>query len=336
MPAIGQEIFEGFDAHTLSTAINAADYRGGIIHRRGIFTERPVSTTAVEIEIIDDTISLVQSSPRGGIGHVHAPASRGTVRFSIPHIVARGTMLAASWQDRRGFGSGALADVNAERDRELLRMRANLEATIEFHRARALAGAILDADGSTLVDLLSEFGVSQQSQGMALGTTTTSIRTKLVEAKRKAEAALGAAALSVTGWVAFCSHGFMDALVSHGSVAQWAEGWSGGAAALRDDQRGGEFEMAGIRFVEVPEIAGAKLIDDDAALLVPEGVPDLFITHFAPSDTWADVNASADRVLPIYARAEPLPMDKGVRLEAQSNPLSICTRPRAVVKLTKT
>ena len=52
--------------------------------------------------------------------------------------------------------------------------------------------------------------------------------------------------------------------------------------------------------------------------------------------TWADVNASADRVLPIYARAEPLPMDKGVRLEAQSNPLSICTRPRAVVKLTRT
>lgn len=335
MPAIGQNIFEGFDAHTLSTAINAIDYKGGIIARRGLFTERPVSTTQVAIEIINDTLSLVQSSPRGGIGHIHMTAGRGVVRADAAHIVTRGTMLAASHQDRMGFGTGALADVNAERDRELLRMRANLEATIEYHRARALNGVVLDADGSIMVNLLAEFGVVQQTHAMALSTTTTSVRTKLVEAKRKAEAALGAAALNVTGWLALCSQGFIDALVSHGAVAQWAEGWGGGAAALRDDQRGGEFAMAGISFVEVPDIAGAKLVDDDAALLVPEGVPDLFITHFAPADTWSDVNASADRVLPIYARAEALPMDKGYRLEAQSNPLSICTRPRAVVKLTK-
>ena len=39
--------------------------------------------------------------------------------------------------------------------------------------------------------------------------------------------------------------------------------------------------------------------------------------------------------LPLYAKQELMRMNKGVELEAQSNPLNLCTKPRAVIKLVK-
>ena len=38
--------------------------------------------------------------------------------------------------------------------------------------------------------------------------------------------------------------------------------------------------------------------------------------------------------LPKYAKQEALRMNRGVEFEAQSNPLNLCTRPAAIIKLT--
>jgi hypothetical protein len=38
--------------------------------------------------------------------------------------------------------------------------------------------------------------------------------------------------------------------------------------------------------------------------------------------------------LPYYSKLEPLPFNKGMAGEAQSNPLHLCTRPRAQILLT--
>jgi hypothetical protein len=38
--------------------------------------------------------------------------------------------------------------------------------------------------------------------------------------------------------------------------------------------------------------------------------------------------------IPYYGKIEPMPFGKGVSGEAQSNPLHLCTRPRAVIRLT--
>ena len=35
--------------------------------------------------------------------------------------------------------------------------------------------------------------------------------------------------------------------------------------------------------------------------------------------------------LPIYSKSEPMKMDRGIELEAQSNPIHLCTRPNAVI-----
>ncbi|MOA17817.1 hypothetical protein D3C78_1380860 [compost metagenome] len=72
-------------------------------------------------------------------------------------------------------------------------------------------------------------------------------------------------------------------------------------------------------------------IHDDQALLIPEGVPELYISCFAPADYMETANTQG---LPYYSKLEPLPFNKGMAGEAQSNPLHLCTRPRAQILLT--
>ena len=100
---------------------------------------------------------------------------------------------------------------------------------------------------------------------------------------------------------------------------------------LRQDQRGG-FYFAGVFWEEYRGSVGAvKFIADDTAYMIPEGVPDLFVTNYAPADSMETANTIG---LPYYAKQEPKPMNKGIDIESQSNPISICTRPSAIAKLT--
>jgi hypothetical protein len=68
------------------------------------------------------------------------------------------------------------------------------------------------------------------------------------------------------------------------------------------------------------------------ARLFPVGAPRLFGTYYAPADFVETVNTVG---LPVYAKQERMPFDKGVQLHTQSNPLPLCLKPRVLVKATK-
>jgi hypothetical protein len=100
---------------------------------------------------------------------------------------------------------------------------------------------------------------------------------------------------------------------------------------MRQDVRSA-FLFGGVLWEEYRgTVGGIDFITSGDAYLVPEGVPDLFVTHYGPADY---VEAANTIGLPYYAKQELLQFGKGVDLEAQSNPISLCTRPRSVVKLT--
>ncbi len=184
------------------------------------------------------------------------------------------------------------------------------------------------ASGGVLIDLLAEFGVSQQTLDVDLDTTTTKVQAKILAAKRLAENALGAAKPSA--WVALCSPAFFDALLGHPSVENFAAGWTA-ASMLRDDVRE-SVSIGGVTFMEYRgSYLGTDFIAAGQAYLVPQGIPGLFITRFAPADYAEAVNTEG---LPIYAKSHLLPFNRGAMLEAQSNPVNLCSIPRAVIKLT--
>lgn len=62
-----------------------------------------------------------------------------------------------------------------------------------------------------------------------------------------------------------------------------------------------------------------------------QGIPKLFITRFGPADYAEAVNTLG---LPLYAKSHMLPFNRGAMIEAQSNPVNLCSIPRAVIKLT--
>jgi len=324
-------IFEddAFSVSSLTAAINEQQYLPGRISSLGLFREEGISTLTVQIEKDGDTLALVPSGERGTSGLVVGATKRMLIPFNTVHLPERFTIKADEIQGIRAFGS--LTELQAVQDvvnKRLGKARRQLDATHEFQRMGALNGTVLDADGKTvLLDIYDRFGVERQKLPMELGNPATEVRVKCGEALDMQEEALGS--VTTTGSRAFCGKNFWNKLLVHKSVKETYLNTMQ-AAALRGDARE-SFEFGGIVWERYRgKVAGVAFVHDDKALLVPEGVPDLYISSFAPADYMETVNTQG---IPYYSKIEPLPFNKGVAGEAQSNPLHLCTRPRAQILL---
>lgn len=297
----------------------------------GLFEEEGVSTTTVFIERDHDGLALVPAGERGGPGEPVSGSQRDALPFRTLHLPTRATVYADEVQGIRAFGSESeLETVEQLVARRLAKMRARLDATLRFHRIGAVTGKIYDADGSkVLLDAYNRFAITQQSLSFALATASTKIKGKITDAKRLAEDVIADSGV-ITGWLGVCGRNWMDAFSSHDNVEKAFDRWQDGSF-LRTDNRNG-FDFAGVSWREYyGKVGSISFIDPDTAYLIPLGVSGLFISRFAPADYMETVNTLG---IPYYASMEMLPHNKGVELEAQSNPLNLCTRPRAIIKLT--
>lgn len=330
------DIFNGdaFSAISLTNAINTSPEGQRVpTLLDALFEEEGVNTTSVFIERESDGLALVPDTARGAPGQVVAGSARDAIAFKTRHLPTRATILADEVQGLRAFGSETeLETVMSMVGKRLLKMRAKLEATIRYQRAGVVTGKIYDADGTTLLlDLFQQFGITQQTHGMALGTDATKVLNKIIEAKRKGEDAIADSGI-ITGWVAVCGRGFWDAFTNHKSTTDAWDRFNDGQF-LRDDVRPMGFQFGGVEWQEFyGSVGGVNFIGADDAYLIPRGVDGLLVTKYAPADYMETVNTQGQA---FYASQEPLPHNKGIDLEAQSNPLSLCTRPRAIIKLTK-
>lgn len=324
-------IFEddAFSVSSLTAAINDQEYLPGRISGLNLFREEGISTLTVQIEKDGETLALVPAGERGTSGLVVAGSRRQLIPFNTVHLPERFTIKADEIQGIRAFGTRSeLQAVQDVVNKRLAKARRQLDATHEFQRMGALNGQVLDADGKTvLLDIYKTFGVQRQKMPMGLNSPDTELRVKCGEALDMQEDALGS--ITSTGSRAFCGKNFWNKLIVHRSVKETYLN-SQQAAALRGDARE-SFEFGGIVWERYRgKIAGVSFVHDDKALLIPEGVPELYISSFAPADYMETVNTQG---IPYYSKIEPLPFNKGVAGEAQSNPLHLCTRPRAQILL---
>lgn len=321
--ALGVLSFDALNAH-----INNLPRINTRISEMGLFQEDGlVGTTLVKIGIKDNKLVLVPNVPRGSPGQPKG-LDRGKVKIlETTHLPQRSTVMADQllgvWDPTDPEGTNVASLVNGL---QAIHKR-DLDYTIEYHRMGALQGKLLDADGSVIVDFYDEFDVRQSVIGMELNKETTKVRSKAVSIKRAIEAKLEG--VPYTGVHVFCSAGFFDALIDHPDVAEAYKRWQDGAA-LRGDLRKG-FVFGDVLFEELQGSTGGKLaIADNEAIAFPLGVPDMFLTRFAPADYMETVRTKG---LPYYTKTAKLRMDKGIELESQSNPLNINTRPDAVIRL---
>lgn len=325
---------DAFSVSSLTKAINDTPYMPGRIGALGLFSEEGISTTSLMIERQGTTLSLVPNTARGAPAAPKGSDKRTMMSIATTHLPQRASVLADEVQGIRAFGTQTeLQTVQGIVEKRLAKMRRDIDVTMEFQRIGAIKGQILDADGSTvLLDLNSTFGTTQGTKSLVLGTATTNVRNKIIEARRLVEVALGN--LMYSGLRCLCSAQFFDALVSHAKVESTYERYQIAGQVgevLRSDLRAG-FVYGGVIFEEYRgTIGGIDFIAPGEAYMIPEGVADMFLTNFAPADYMETVNTMG---LPYYAKQQLMDFNKGILIESQSNPISICTRPNAVIKIT--
>jgi hypothetical protein len=323
---------DAFGLISMTKAIIEAPHQPGRVTELGWFSNEGISTTSLAIEKIGSNLTLVPSAARGAPGKPIVGDKARMVNIGTVHLPQRATISADEVQNIRAFGTETEVEtVQNVVNKRLAKMRRDLDTTIEWQRVGAIKGQVLDSDGTTVLhDMFSIFGVAQNTKDMNLDSDLTKVRNMVVEVKRSIEVELGG--LNYRSIRALCSQTFFDAFVSHPGVEKAYDRWMD-SQFLREDQRAG-FYFGGVFWEEYRGVvAGTSFIETDAAYMVPEGVPDMFITNYAPADYMETANTMG---LPYYAKQELMRMGKGVEIESQSNPVSINTRPRAVIKLTRT
>lgn len=303
-----------------------------------LFESAGMMTDLLEVGINELTLTLVPAVPRGSPSQPKKLELGQLTHFKATHLPQRSTVMADELLYIRGragsnveaFTGGVQSKINAL---QVVHKR-DLDYTIEYHRLGAIKGLILNADGSTILDIYEKFGVTQQTQAMALGTAGTKVRQLILAVKRKVEDALGGIAYDRIH--VFCSPEFMDKLISHPDVEKAYERFENGAALRDDSRKGFTFGSTGVTFEEVNgSIGGAVAIPANEAIAFPIGVPNMFITRYAPADTIDAIGAENPiNGLPYYSDTFELDHKKGIELLSQSNPLNLNTRPRAVIRLT--
>ncbi len=324
-------------ASTLTKPINALPKPSTVLGDKKIFKVIPIKTLTVTIESINGKLVLVSNTDRRGDPDQKGNNKRKRRTFEIPHL-PKGATILPDELNVQSFGGNA--DQTPEQSKvindKLQGLKNDIEATKEFHRVGAISGIILDADGTSVIyNLFDEFGVQQKNINIQFSVDTTDIRQQVLDGKRHAQKQLGGAI--VREWVAYCSSSYFDKYTSHKGVKEAYANWQAAQDRLGGDMRTG-FSHAGVTWIEYEvEVMSAegkptKFIPDGKARLVPI-TDDLFATYLAPANYNEAVNTLG---LEMYAKAEERRMGKGWDLEAQSNPLSVCTAPDALVTFSAT
>jgi hypothetical protein len=324
----------GFAMASLTAAINLVPNRYGRIEQLGLFPAKPVRTRQIIVEEYAGRLNLLPTRPPGSPGTVGERGNRKLRSFVIPHIPHDDVVLPEEVQGIRAFGSEtemeAIAGVMA---RHLETMRNKHAITLEHLRMGALKGQILDADGSTIYDLYTEFGLTPQAANFDLANTNSDIKGHCYDVLAAIED--GLLGEFMTGVHVLCSPEFFRALTTHKEVKTAYANWQQGAILINDVRSG--FTFGGVTFEEyrgqASDVSGTvrKFIAPGEAHAFPLGTVDTFGTYFAPADFNETVNTLGQ---PLYAKQEPRKFDRGTDLHTQANPLPMCHRPGVLVKLT--
>lgn len=327
---------DAFSTRELSDSINVIPNRYGRTAELNIFPAKSVRDPKVWIEYKNGVLNLLPTKERGAPGSVGKSGKRQGRSFDILHIPHDESVKADDVQGIRAFGSETeLMGVMDLVNEKLVDARAKHDITLEHLRMGALKGVILDADGSTLLNLFTEFGITEKAVNFDFAGTGDPQLKSLEVVRHMEDNLLGDVMTSAR---ALCSPEFFDGLVSKTEVRRAWDNWQGQSNMLGLDPRRG-FMWQGILYEEYRGVATAlnedntttarKFIPAGEARFYPEGTMSSFATYFAPADFMETVNTPGQ---PFYAKTKVMDYDKGVEIHTQSNPLPMCLRPALLVK----
>jgi hypothetical protein len=327
---------QGFSLAETVEAINLLPNRYSRINELGIFSDISLSQRVAIIEIKNNSLTILPTTPWGAPGPTSGGTSRRIQSLVVPHTSWEDTVLAADVMGVRAFGTDSTLETIQQKVLEKFQLAKDLfDITDEYRKICALKGIVLDADGTTaLFNSYTSFGITKKTITFKFSDTAANIPDRVLDIRRYMEDnLLGETMQSIH---VFVGPDFYRQLINHPSVKSIWQNWAGAPMRLATDLRRG-FELEGIVFEEyrgiVPKPDGGtpiKFLDDDKGVAIPIGTSSTFKRFLAPADYVDTVNTIAK---PYYALQRPMDDGRGIRLFAQSNSLPICTRPGLLVEV---
>ena len=300
----------------------------------GIFESEGITTNIASIEQVGQTLSLINTSARGTAPAMGSTDKRSMRNFNIPRIAKSDQLFAHEIQGIRAFGTESeletVVQKVAQKKAKLLR---EVALTLEYHRLGAIQGILLDADGSTIYNYFTEFGISAPTEvdfDLDNGTPAAgALMAKTKGVKRSIIRALGTAAPGIR-IIGLCGDAFFDALTSHPEVEKTYLNWMA-AESLRAGEVFQSFRWGEIEWVNYQgtDDNSTVAINTDKVKFIVQGVPGLFKRINGPGETFETVNTIGRDLYSMLVRDTD--RDMWVQPEVYAYPLHICTRPEVLM-----
>ncbi|MEW6257419.1 MAG: major capsid protein [Pseudomonadota bacterium] len=326
------DAFEGdaFEFTTLTASVNNEPFVPGQVGALGIFEEEGVTTTDLAIEERAGALELVGESARGGPGETIEKDVEKVRKLPIPHFQREEGIAAEEVQGRRAFGTADARETLEGRivQRSMRHFR-DFDATLEYQRIGALKGVILNKAGGVRTNLFTEFGVTQESTVYLDLSNATPASGFLRDA---CDTVIETIEDNLTGTPyshVHCLAGrtAYKKVFKHKEVVDSYKNTVEAAFLRQGLPR--TFTFGDITFERYRTGGTVNFIGDDDLHFFPMGASGLFITRFAPADYNDTVNTVG---LPRYLRVFATNNNKGYKLEVQTNPISLCLKPKVLIK----
>lgn len=324
-----------FTIRNLTQSINKTKVPKRRLEELGLFKEKGITTLHAEVEYKKGKIILVTDKERGEDGDSVTRADREVKVVHPVHLPVTATLTADDLQGVREFGVEPGNDTGGERFDEVINelaetMRTSIDVTIEMLRFGALKGKVIGKSGKVRADFFKLFDIDEADAISLIDpkAATKSLRNQLAEARRTSKEHQDG--IPATRWRVLASPELMDMLLDNDDFRKAYDRYQD-SSALRENVRGGIFwdDMYWEEHNEVmPD--GNRFIPAGEGLMIPENNAGLFMAYFCPANYNETVNTVG---YPYYMVSEPKKFNKGIDLEAQSNPILICTSPLAVRQL---
>ena len=316
--------------------VERVEFRPQLLGQLGIFEPVYSRSRTIAIADRDRTLALIPTSEMGAPPEELIPAGAKIRPFNTTRLAKGSTIYASEL-------AGVLAlpfdmqtrDVATEVTGRTAEIMNDLELTWEHMRFGALNGIVLDADGSTLMNWWTEWGVSPPSEiDFALDTATTDVRKICRDVKRTMMQKAKGVWTPATRVMALVGDTFYDSLLNHPQIKETRLIDGQGARSLENVEGYSSIEIEGITFINYrgTDDGSTISIGTDKARFFPVGARGAFKAGFSPANEFKPYLNQLAREYYGLLLADPTGREAWDRVEIYSYPLFICTRPEMLLR----
>lgn len=329
---------DAFTVAELREQVDNLVYIPNELNRMGIFTADPITTTTVMIARQAETLSLVPLTERGAPRTRLERESRNLVTFPTYRLAQEDRIHGHELQDIApegmpfGAALGRAMDEVEKRQRKMMR---KLELTREFHRMAAIQGYVLDADGSIVLDVFTEYGLTRPAAVVINPALTGGNLRKAIMAgvtRPLTQLLNNTGRNAPTGIVALCGDQFYDALINSVEIRETYLN-TASAGDLREGFAAYDsFTYAGVRWMNYRGTIDATIaVPTNKCIFIPLGVEDMFKEFRAPGEDMNDANREGQEFYSTVSPDYRPNKFEWVDVDLSAYPLFICLVPQGLI-----